>query len=122
MGGHILRAGDWSGPFMQSCCQSVPTNQTSVPKCNLFDAATPNPPRPVPSPLFPPLQAVDSLNPYMHARGVAFMVDNCSYTARLGSRKWAPRFDYILEQQVCVRCPEGIVWGQRGPCHIPSGR
>ena len=27
------------------------------------------------------------------------MVDNCSYTARLGSRKWAPRFDYILEQQ-----------------------
>lgn len=26
------------------------------------------------------------------------MVDNCSITARLGSRKWAPRFDYILEQ------------------------
>jgi ketol-acid reductoisomerase len=26
------------------------------------------------------------------------MVDNCSRTARLGSRKWAPRFDYILEQ------------------------
>jgi ketol-acid reductoisomerase len=26
------------------------------------------------------------------------MVDNCSTTARLGSRKWAPRFDYILEQ------------------------
>ena len=48
------------------------------------------------------IEAVDSLNPYMHARGVAFMVDNCSYTARLGSRKWAPRFDYILEQQ--VRC------------------
>lgn len=47
-------------------------------------------------------QAVDSLNPYMHARGVAFMVDNCSYTARLGSRKWAPRFDYILEQQAYV--------------------
>ena len=42
---------------------------------------------------------MDSLNPYMNARGVAFMVDNCSYTARLGSRKWAPRFDYILEQQ-----------------------
>ena len=48
------------------------------------------------------LQAVDSLNPYMHARGVAFMVDNCSYTARLGSRKWAPRFDYILDQQAYV--------------------
>lgn len=30
------------------------------------------------------------------------MVDNCSYTARLGSRKWAPRFDYILEQQAYV--------------------
>ena len=45
---------------------------------------------------------MDSLNPYMHARGVAFMVDNCSYTARLGSRKWAPRFDYILEQQAYV--------------------
>ncbi|KAG2432984.1 hypothetical protein HXX76_008712 [Chlamydomonas incerta] len=45
------------------------------------------------------IEAVDSLNPYMHARGVAFMVDNCSYTARLGSRKWAPRFDYIIEQQ-----------------------
>jgi ketol-acid reductoisomerase len=34
-------------------------------------------------------------------QGVAFMVDNCSYTARLGSRKWAPRFDYMLEQQAC---------------------
>ncbi len=45
------------------------------------------------------IEAVDSLNPYMHARGVAYMVDNCSTTARLGSRKWAPRFDYILAQQ-----------------------
>jgi len=55
------------------------------------------------TPLLQPLlhdQAVESLNPYLQARGVAFMVDNCSYTARLGSRKWAPRFDYILEQQV----------------------
>lgn len=50
---------------------------------------------------------VDSLNPYMHARGVAFMVDNCSYTARLGSRKWAPRFDYILEQQAYVAADAG---------------
>ncbi|KDD76783.1 catalytic domain of acetohydroxy acid isomeroreductase [Helicosporidium sp. ATCC 50920] len=48
------------------------------------------------------IEAVDSLNPYMHARGVAFMVDNCSYTARLGSRKWAPRFDYLLSQQAYV--------------------
>ncbi len=45
------------------------------------------------------IEAVDSLNPYMHHKGIAFMVDNCSITARLGARKWAPRFDYILSQQ-----------------------
>ena len=44
------------------------------------------------------IEAVDSLNPYMHYKGVSYMVDNCSTTARLGSRKWAPRFDYILSQ------------------------
>src|SRR5206468_5562473 len=44
------------------------------------------------------IEAVDSLLPYMHARGVAYMVDNCSTTARLGTRKWAPRFDYALDQ------------------------
>jgi ketol-acid reductoisomerase len=44
------------------------------------------------------IESVDSLNPYMHARGVAYMVDNCSTTARLGARKWAPRFDYLLTQ------------------------
>ncbi|MEZ4553487.1 MAG: ketol-acid reductoisomerase [Dehalococcoidia bacterium] len=48
------------------------------------------------------IEAVDSLNPYMHARGVAYMVDNCSTTARLGSRKWAPRFDYVLTEQSYV--------------------
>ncbi len=48
------------------------------------------------------IEAVDSLNPYMHFKGVAFMVDNCSTTARLGSRKWAPRFDYNLTQQAFV--------------------
>lgn len=48
------------------------------------------------------IEAVDSLNPYMHARGIAYMVDNCSYTARLGSRKWAPRFDYNLDQRAYV--------------------
>jgi ketol-acid reductoisomerase len=46
------------------------------------------------------IEAVDSLNPYMHARGVAYMVDNCSTTARLGARKWAPRFDYVLQEEV----------------------
>lgn len=48
------------------------------------------------------IESVDSLNPYMHARGVAYMVDNCSTTARLGSRKWAPRFDYLLTEQAFV--------------------
>jgi ketol-acid reductoisomerase len=45
------------------------------------------------------IEAVDSLNPYMKHKGVSHMVDNCSTTARLGARKWAPRFDYILKQQ-----------------------
>ncbi len=38
------------------------------------------------------IEAVDSLNPFMKARGVDYMVDNCSITARRGSRKWAPQF------------------------------
>ncbi len=33
------------------------------------------------------IESVDSLNRYTHARGVAYMVDNCSTTARLGARK-----------------------------------
>jgi len=49
------------------------------------------------------IEAVDSLNPYMHARGVAYMVDNCSTTARLGARKWAPRFDFVLTEQAYVQ-------------------
>lgn len=53
------------------------------------------------------IEAVDSLNPYMHFKGVAFMVDNCSTTARLGSRKWAPRFDYIIQQQAFVDFDSG---------------
>ncbi len=44
------------------------------------------------------IEAVDSLLPYMHARGVAYMVDNCSTTARLGARKWGPRFEAQLAQ------------------------
>ncbi|NOQ45088.1 MAG: ketol-acid reductoisomerase [Desulfobulbaceae bacterium] len=53
------------------------------------------------------IEAVDSLNPYMHFKGVAFMVDNCSTTARLGSRKWAPRFDYNIMQQALVEYDAG---------------
>ena len=26
------------------------------------------------------------------------MIDNCSTTARLGARKWVPRFDYLICQ------------------------
>lgn len=53
------------------------------------------------------IEAVDSLNPYMHARGVAFMVDNCSTTARLGTRKWGPRFDHITMQQIIPALNDG---------------
>ena len=53
------------------------------------------------------IEAVDSLNPYMHYKGVAFMVDNCSTTARLGPRKWAPRFDYNLTQQALTAYDNG---------------
>jgi ketol-acid reductoisomerase len=45
------------------------------------------------------IECVDSLNPYMHYKGISHMIDNCSNTARLGARKWASRFDYILKQQ-----------------------
>ena len=44
------------------------------------------------------IEAVDSLNPYMDFKGVDYMIDNCSTTARLGARKWAPRIHYALEQ------------------------
>jgi ketol-acid reductoisomerase len=53
------------------------------------------------------IEAVDSLNPYMDYKGVAYMVDNCSTTARLGSRKWAPRFDYMLRQQAFTTLDQG---------------
>lgn len=46
------------------------------------------------------IELVDSLIPYMHSRGVAHMIDNCSTTARLGARKWAPRFEAAITQQV----------------------
>ena len=45
------------------------------------------------------IEAVDSVCPYMHYHDIAFIVDNCSFTKnKMGSRKWAPRFDYILDQ------------------------
>ena len=48
----------------------------------------------------------------MHARGVAYMVDNCSTTARLGARKWAPRFDYIMVQQAFPAIDQQLVQGR----------
>ena len=46
------------------------------------------------------IEAVDSLNPYMAKRGVDYMVDNCSTTARLGTRKWGPRFNQMVTSEV----------------------
>ena len=43
------------------------------------------------------IEATDSLNPYMHARGISYMVDNCSRTARLGTRRWGPAFEKALD-------------------------
>jgi len=54
------------------------------------------------------IEAVDSLCPYMHYKGVAFMVDNCSFTAKTGSRKWAPRFDYLLAQLAYTAVDNGV--------------
>ena len=53
------------------------------------------------------IECTDSLNPYMHARGVAYMIDNCSTTARLGARKWAPRFHYIIDQMAFTALDDG---------------
>lgn len=44
------------------------------------------------------IEATDSLNPYMHKNGVAYMVDGCSITARLGTRKWGPEFEKAFEK------------------------
>ena len=38
------------------------------------------------------IEATDSLVPYMEAKGVSYMVDNCSTTARLGTRRYGPMF------------------------------
>jgi len=42
------------------------------------------------------IESVDSLNPFMEKLGVDGMVDNCSDTARRGSKKWKPRFEDSL--------------------------
>jgi ketol-acid reductoisomerase len=55
------------------------------------------------------IEAVDSLNPYMSYKGVSYMIDNCSTTARLGARKWASRFDFILRQQAFPAIDKAMV-------------
>lgn len=55
------------------------------------------------------IESVDSLSPYMHARGVAYMVFNCSFTAATGSKKWAPRFDYNITQNAYTAIDDGKV-------------
>jgi len=46
------------------------------------------------------IEAVDSLNPYMYSKGIDWMVDNCSITARIGTRKWGPRFHTLFTNHV----------------------
>lgn len=46
------------------------------------------------------IEAVDSLNPYMYKKGIDWMVDNCSVTARIGTRKWGPRFYSLYSNYV----------------------
>ena len=46
------------------------------------------------------IEAIDSLNPYLYQKGISHMIDNCSTTARLGARKWGPRFDYLYSQNL----------------------
>src|SRR2546427_6638230 len=48
----------------------------------------------------------ETILPYMHARDVAYMVDNCSRTARLGARRWGPRFQSAYEQIAYPRSEE----------------
>ncbi|MBM3217034.1 ketol-acid reductoisomerase [Candidatus Poribacteria bacterium] len=59
------------------------------------------------------IEAVDSLNPFMHAKGVDYMVDNCSTTARLGTRKWGPRFDHLIQQESFTRFDAGQAVDER---------
>ncbi|NTW14791.1 MAG: ketol-acid reductoisomerase [Candidatus Moranbacteria bacterium] len=46
------------------------------------------------------IEAIKSLSPLMHAKGVGFMVDSCSPTARLGTRKRGPQFMTVIREEV----------------------
>ncbi len=50
-------------------------------------------------------ELTDSLIPFMHAKGLAHMIDNCSTTAKLGARKWGPKFQEVLEDAFRIGDP-----------------
>lgn len=56
------------------------------------------------------IEAIDSLTPFMHSRGVAFMVHNCSTTAQLGALKWGPKYREALAQM--LKHPDGELKGK----------
>lgn len=61
------------------------------------------------------IEGTDSLIPYMDAKGVAYMVDNCSITARLGTRKWGPQFKRVLSKSF-----SGPITGFDRKLYIPT--
>jgi ketol-acid reductoisomerase len=70
------------------------------------------------------IEAVDSLNPYIAARGIDYMVDNCSTTARLGARKWGPLFAQMVTGDVLPKANIAIPdldkiapWFEAHPVH-----
>lgn len=69
------------------------------------------------------IEATDSLNPYMAARGIDYLIDNCSTTARLGGRKWGPIFRQMVVGDVMpkvrvTQLPEDFVgWFYNHPVH-----
>ena len=50
-------------------------------------------------------EAVDSLNPHMFKHGIDYMVDHCSITARIGTRKWGPRFSHLMRSYIINPSP-----------------
>ena len=46
------------------------------------------------------IEGTDSLTPFMDARGVAYMADNCSITARLGTRRYGPEFQESISHYI----------------------
>ena len=51
------------------------------------------------------IEATDSLMPYMDKNGLRAMVDGCSITARLGTRKWGPVAQRVLTEALASPPP-----------------